>query len=84
MNSPSDPPYAVKGGAAKDEKKNAQEIVNYLEDYMLPAPHNKGIISVSTWKDDPTTTIKWQEEKAIYQIKTRSAIDALKMAVSMK
>lgn len=86
MDSPTDPHYAAhEDGAAKDEKKNSMEIVNFLEDHRLPAPHKKGFVSISTWKNNPKTVITWQEGKAVYKIKTgRYAIDALKMAISMK
>ncbi|MFC4619464.1 hypothetical protein ACFO4N_12150 [Camelliibacillus cellulosilyticus] len=84
INSPLDSQYAYKGVDGAAQKALGKKIVNFLENNRLPVPHQYGKITIDTWKNDHSTTIKWQEEKTIYQIKNKDPIDALNMAVLMK
>ncbi|TCP29916.1 hypothetical protein EV207_10710 [Scopulibacillus darangshiensis] len=83
IDSPTDPSY--RDNNYPENKELAKKIVDYLETHMLPAPHEYGEIDVSTWKDHPGTTIKWQEQRNVYRIHSkRDVIAALEMATSIK
>lgn len=83
IDSPTDPQYANKNYPTAVEL--GKKIVSYLEDHMLPPPHDKGEIKISTWKNNNETKIQWQEQDIIYRLKTkREPIEALKMATSLE
>lgn len=68
VDAPTDASNAVKD--FKSGKKTAKKVVAYLEDHYLPPPHDKGKITISTWKDHPGTKVKWQDHRDVYTIRT--------------
>ena len=85
VDSPSDSAYKSKEYPDRDQL--AKDVVAYLEDYMLPAPQEIGVIYISDWDGnqvDNTTTIKLQQNQAVYQITCTDPMVALKVAGAMK
>lgn len=78
---PLDPQYGVE--EYEDGTSMAEAIVEYLEDNMLPAPSECGVVKVGAFKDHPETVIRWQEGKTVYEIKqeTSDPLDVLQIAV---
>lgn len=65
----------------------AQKIVDYLENNMLPAPKDQGMIYINYPQggEEVDVDIRWQEEEMIYQLHTtRVPLEALEMTVSME
>ena len=82
LDSPNDPAY--KNEKYPDSKKLAEEIVEYLNTYMLPAPEKIGVISVNNWNNSNGTTIEWQYNQMVYKVWSQDPMTALKAAVAMK
>lgn len=82
LDSPNDPAY--KNKKYPDSKKLAEEIVEYLNNYMLPAPEKIGVISVNNWYNSNGTTIEWQYNQMVYKVWSQDPMTALKAAVTMK
>jgi hypothetical protein len=69
---PSDPIYAYE--PYTDGIDLAKKLVDYLETHYLPAPEDKGIISIRCFKDSPQTLIQWQKETDVYQITSKNGL----------
>ena len=85
VDSPTDP--AFKNKEYPDRSQLAKDVVAYLEQYMLPAPQDIGVIFIGDWdgnKFDNATTVKLQKNKVVYQITCNEPMEALKIAVAMK
>jgi hypothetical protein len=85
VDSPSDPAY--KNKEYPDRSRLAKDVVAYLEDYMLPAPQEIGVIYIGDWdanRFDNDTTVKLQKNQTVYQITCKDPMAALKVAVAMK
>ena len=85
VDSPSDSAY--KNKEYPDGKQLAKNVVAYLENYMLPAPQDIGVIYIGDWDGnqvDNTTTINLQRNQTVYQIICADPVVALKVAVAMK
>lgn len=85
VDSPTDPTY--KNKKYPDRDRLAKDVVAYLEDHMLPAPHEIGVISIHDWGGnhvDSTTTVNLQQNKAVYSITCTDPMVALKVAVAMR
>ncbi|TMU85888.1 hypothetical protein FGG79_11890 [Bacillus sp. BHET2] len=78
---PNDPQYRIEGYEGGDEL--AKKVVDYLEDHYLPAPQDKGVITINGFKEHPETVVKWQKDKTVYTItsKEKEPFDALETAV---
>lgn len=62
----------------------AKEVVNYLEEALLPAPKNLGQITIDMTKSGyESNQVVWQAGKTVYTVAHEDIIPALKMAVSM-
>ncbi len=81
LDSPNDSAY--KNEEYPDSKKLAEKIVEYLNNYMLPAPEKIGVISVNNWNNLNGTTIKWQYNQMVYTVWSQDPMTALKTAVAM-
>ncbi|WP_226672369.1 hypothetical protein [Rossellomorea aquimaris] len=81
VNFPTDPHYRIDGYDGAEDM--AREVVDYLEKNYLPAPDDKGVITINGFKEHPETVVKWQEGKTVYTItsKEKEPFDALEMAV---
>ncbi len=81
VNFPNDPHYRIEGYEGGDEL--AKKVVDYLEDHYLPAPQDKGVITINGFKEHPETVVKWQKDKTVYTItsKEKEPFDALETAV---
>lgn len=65
----------------------AKKIVAYLEENMLPAPSEKGLILIDYPQGGDTVSvdIMWQKENRVYELSTSQVpLEALEMVVSMK
>lgn len=82
MDSPTDPAY--KNKEYPDREQLAKNVVAYLEDHMLPAPQEVGIISINIWNHSYGTTVRWQQKQTVYQVSSPDPMTALKVAVAMK
>lgn len=82
VDSPTDPAY--KNKEYPDREQLAKNVVAYLEDYMLPAPQEIGIISINIWDHSYGTTVRWQKKQTVYQVSSPDPMTALKVAVAMK
>ena len=82
MDSPTDPAY--KNKEYPDREQLAKNVVAYLEDHMLPAPQEVGIISINIWDHSYGTTVRWQQKQTVYQVSSPDPMTALKVAVAMK
>ena len=85
MDSPTDP--AFKNNKYPDRDQFAKDVVAYLEEYMLPAPQDIGVIFIGDWdrnRFDNTTTVSFQKNQTVYQITCTYPMVALKVAVAMK
>lgn len=82
LDSPNDTAYINK--KYPDSKELAQNVVQYLNKYMLPAPKSIGIIKINNWNNSSGTTIQWQHNKEVYRVWSQDPMTALKMAVAMK
>lgn len=85
VDSPSDPAY--KNKEYPDRNQLAKDVVEYLEQYMLPAPQDIGVIFIGDWdgnKADNSTNITFQKNKEVYHITCEDPMTALKIAVAMK
>ena len=82
VDSPTDPAY--KNKEYPDREQLAKNVVAYLEDYMLPAPQEIGIISINIWDHSYGTTVRWQQKQTVYQVSSPDPMTALKVAVAMK
>lgn len=73
-----------------DEMDNpgiAEKMVDYLEENMLPAPSEKGMMLVDYPQGGRTVSvdIMWQKENRVYELSTSQVpLKALEMAVSME
>lgn len=81
VNFPNDPHYAIEGYKGGDEL--AKKVVEYLEDHYLPAPQDKGVITINGFKEHPETVVKWQKGKTVYTITSQEQepFNALETAV---
>lgn len=85
VDSPTDP--AFKNNKYPDRDQLAKDVVAYLEEHMLPAPQDIGVIFIRDWdrnRFDNTTTISLQKNQTVYQISCTDPMVALKVAVAMK
>lgn len=85
VDSPTDP--AFKNNKYPDRDQLAKDVVAYLEEHMLPAPQDIGVIFIRDWdrnRFDNTTTISLQKNQTVYQITCTDPMVALKVAVAMK
>ncbi|MGG3914263.1 hypothetical protein [Rossellomorea vietnamensis] len=78
---PTDPQYKIDGYDGAEDM--AKKVVDYLEKNYLPAPEEKGVITINGFKEHPETVVKWQEGKTVYTItsKEKEPFDALETAV---
>ncbi|WP_421383858.1 hypothetical protein ACOJQI_04555 [Bacillus salacetis] len=78
---PSDSQYALE--PYEDGIKLSKDIVEYLETHYLPAPEERGLIKIRSFKDSPQTLIQWQKEKSIYKIQAENGkpFEAIQKAV---
>lgn len=87
LDSPTDP--AFKNKKYPDRNQLAKDIVAYLDNYMLPAPQQIGVIYIMDWvgnqkQIDYSSTIQLQKDQMVYQITSTDPMVALKVAVAMK
>lgn len=82
VDSPTDSAYQDK--AHPDNMQLAKDVVAYLEDNMLPAPQDIGVITMDIWDQNQGTTIEWQDRQTVYQISSPDPMTALRVAVAMK
>ncbi|WP_406687707.1 hypothetical protein [Rossellomorea vietnamensis] len=78
---PTDPKYRIDGYDGAEDM--AKKVVEYLEKNYLPAPDEKGVITINGFKEHPETVVKWQKGKNVYTItsKEKEPFDALDTAV---
>ncbi|QHE60550.1 hypothetical protein FHE72_05445 [Rossellomorea vietnamensis] len=78
---PTDPQYKVDGYEGVEDM--AKKVLDYLEKNYLPAPDDKGVITINGFKEHPETVVKWQEGKTVYTItsKEKEPFSALDTAV---
>ncbi|MBM6614828.1 hypothetical protein JTF06_07980 [Desemzia sp. RIT804] len=65
----------------------AKKIVDYLEENMLPAPSEKGMVLIDYPQGGETVSvdIMWQKENRVYELSTSQVpLEALEMVVSME
>ncbi|MFI8684902.1 hypothetical protein [Rossellomorea sp. NPDC077527] len=81
VNFPLDPQYGIDGYDGAEEM--AKNVVEYLETNYLPAPEDRGVITINGFKDHPATVVMWQKGKTVYTITSqeKEPFDALKTAV---
>jgi len=81
LDYPTDPQYALNKNV--DEKKLAENIVEYLDTHYLPAPKEKGIIKIRGFKNSPQTKIQWQKDRVVYEIVSNqnNPLETIKKAV---
>ena len=79
---PLDSQYAV--DEYEDGQAMAEAVVEYLEDHILPPPSERGVITITAFKEHPETNIRWQENSSVYEIeqKTSDPIETLQIAVN--
>ena len=82
VDSPTDPTY--KNKEYPDREQLAKNVVAYLEDHMLPAPREIGVITINIWSQSYGTTVQWQDNQTVYQVSSQDPMTALKVAVAMK
>jgi hypothetical protein len=80
LDSPNDPAY--KNKKYPDSKQLAKNIVEYLNNHMLPAPQKIGVISINNWNNSQGTTIEWQYNEMVYKVWSQDPMTALKVAVA--
>ncbi|MCC5800881.1 hypothetical protein [Rossellomorea vietnamensis] len=78
---PTDPQYKIDGYEGAEDL--AKKVVDYLEKNYLPAPDDKGVITIDGFKKHPETVVKWQEGKTVYTVtsKEKEPFDALERTV---
>ncbi|MFS8189332.1 MULTISPECIES: hypothetical protein [Rossellomorea] len=78
---PTDEQYAIDGYDGGLDM--AKEVVAYLEEHTLPAPHDRGIITINGFKEHPGTEVKWQDGKTVYTIDSedKNPFNAIQRAV---
>lgn len=78
---PLDPQYAA--DEYKDGQSMAEAVVEYLENHILPPPSERGVVTITAFKDHPETTIRWQDGLTVYEIEqeTSNPIETLQIAV---
>ncbi|PFG07558.1 hypothetical protein [Bacillus sp. es.034] len=78
---PTDPQYRIDGYDGAEDM--AKKVVDYLEKNYLPAPDEKGVITINGFKEHPETVVKWQKGKIVYSItsKEKEPFGALDTAV---
>ncbi|MGY4688677.1 hypothetical protein [Salibacterium sp. K-3] len=66
-----------------DNRKLAETIVAYLENHYLPAPDNQGVIKIRGFKDSPSSVVKWQDGRVVYELKSEknNPMELIKRAV---
>lgn len=69
----------------ENPKPLAVQVVNYLEQAMLPAPQSDGMIQldVRPGTDYRANSVIWQKGKVVYKVYHAESMQALAMAVSM-
>jgi len=82
VDSPTDPTYQNK--EYPDNKQLAKNVVEYLDDHMLPAPQKIGVININIWNQSHGATVEWQYNQMVYQVSSHDPMTALKVAVAMK
>ena len=87
LDSPIDP--AFKNNKYPDRDQLAKDVVAYLDNYMLPAPQQIGVINIMDWvgnqkQIDNTTAIQFQKGQTVYQITSTDPMVALKVSVAME
>lgn len=82
IDSPTDSAYQNK--EYPDREQLAKNVVAYLEDHMLPAPQEIGVISIDIWSWNYGATVEWQENQTVYRVSSGDPMTALAVAVSMK
>ncbi|KRM69595.1 hypothetical protein [Apilactobacillus ozensis] len=65
---------------SNDAQKEAVKAVKFLQSNTLPAPQNRGVITL----DGSDNQVKWQEQNAVYTVKATTADAALRIATSIK
>ncbi|WP_053429280.1 hypothetical protein [Rossellomorea marisflavi] len=78
---PTDGQYAIDGYDGGLDM--AKEVVAYLEDHALPAPHDRGVITINGFKEHPGTEVMWQDGKVVYTIDSddKNPFNAIQRAV---
>ncbi|WP_233879518.1 hypothetical protein [Virgibacillus halodenitrificans] len=81
INSPTDTKYQM--STYKNGKALAKSVVDYLENNYLPAPGEKGVIKIDSFKKNPSTSVVWQQGNTVYKIdqNTDKPLDTLDLAV---
>ena len=81
VNFPTDPEYRIDGYDGAEDM--GRKVVDYLEKNYLPAPDEKGVITINGFKEHPETVVQWQKGKTVYTItsKEKEPFDALDTAV---
>jgi len=82
LDSPNDSTY--KNKEYPDSKLLAKNMVEYLNDQMLPAPQKIDVISVNNWNNSNGASIQWQSGQTVYEIGSKDPMTALKLAAAMK
>lgn len=82
IDSPTDSSYQNK--AYPDRVQVARNVVDYLENHMLPAPQKIGVISINIWSWNYGATVEWQENQTVYQASSVNPMTALEVAVAMQ
>ncbi|MGX1263172.1 hypothetical protein RKD55_000976 [Rossellomorea marisflavi] len=78
---PTDGQYAIDGYDGGLDM--AKKVVAYLEDHALPAPHDRGVITINGFKEHPGTEVVWQDGKIVYTIDSedKNPFNAIQRAV---
>ncbi len=78
---PTDGQYAIDGYDGGLDM--AKEVVAYLEDHALPAPRDRGVITINGFKEHPGTEVMWQDGKVVYTIDSddKNPFNAIQRAV---
>ncbi len=78
---PTDGQYAIDGYDGGLDM--AKKVVAYLEDHALPAPHDRGVITINGFKEHPGTEVMWQDGKIVYTIDSddKNPFNAIQRAV---
>ncbi|MFC7394944.1 hypothetical protein [Scopulibacillus cellulosilyticus] len=71
---------------AKNQKGLAKNIVNYLENHSLPAPHSEGTITIFyNGNNNTLVKMKWQDNNKVYHLETKKdPMTFIKMATSFQ
>src|SRR5699024_3397904 len=78
---PLDPQYAA--DEYEDGQSMAEAVVEFLENNILNRQSERGVDTITAFKDHPETTIRWQDGKTDYEYEqeTTDPIETLQIAV---